>query len=210
MYVYIYIKIYIFLYGYISLKRFFCPKACPPGAAVRAPCIFRAPPCLEHLGITGAAEPPWVPPGRGHGENQLLLPVAFSVGTSQGTNCPARGHLWWPRACRQVVTPAALPLRLNRKQIALDENYAGIFFIRAGLKLWKIYCNSAEPRGNSVCFLSPASLARAALGGCGCRFPPERCDVWVYQVLLHTVFLLGPAGPWLLGLGSCSGVINII
>lgn len=107
-------------------------------------------------------------PRRGDGENQLLLPGAFSAGTSQqprpsalqGTNCPARGRTAGPFMVASCLpaghySGSASPC-LNRKQIALDESYAGLFFIRAGLKLWKTYCNSAEPWGNSLVF----SIAR--------------------------------------------------
>lgn len=96
---------------------------------------------------------------------------------------------------------------LNRRQTAVDENYAGIFFIWAGLKLWKMYCNSAEARGNSLYF----SIARTALGGRGCcRSPTEQCSVWVRQVLPDMVFSVGLTSLRLLGLGSHSGVINTI
>lgn len=121
---FIYLYKYIFIYGficlYLYLKSFFCPKAWLAGAAGSAPCILSAPLCVRHLGSTGAAEPPWVQPGRGDGEKQLLLPRAFSAGTSQpqqpqqpqqpsalqGANCPARGHATGP-----FMVASCLPAR---------------------------------------------------------------------------------------------------
>lgn len=95
----------------------------------------------------------------------------------------------------QVVPRQRFPC-LYTKQIALHENYAGIFFIQAGQKLWKIYRNSAEPRGKYHCFLSPVLLARATLGG------REWCSVGVCCVLLDTDFMVGLASLQLVGLGS--------
>lgn len=95
----------------------------------------------------------------------------------------------------QVAPPQRFPCPYT-KQIALRENYAGIFFIQAGLKLWKIYRKSAEPRGKYHCFLSPVLLARAALGG------RVWCGVGVHRVLLDTDFMAGLASLQLFGLGS--------
>ena len=113
-----------------------------------------------YAGGTGAAEPARVLPWRGDGEDPLLLPGAFPM------PCPSPGsrrpcwvlfapRRWTGGPMYGGLVPAGGSSRLQRfpcpssKQIASGESYAGRFFIRAGLKLWKMYCNSTEPRGSS-------------------------------------------------------------
>lgn len=109
----------------------------------------------EGMGKTSSCSPEPFPPARSSPIIRSRLPCRMlfaPLGVDHGPICGG-------------LVPAGRSLLLqrfpylNRKQIALDENYAGIFFIRAGLKLWKIYCNSSEPWGNSLYFLSPVSLA---------------------------------------------------
>lgn len=96
---------------------------------------------------------------------------------SQGASCPvpAACYLWWPRAagngrCRRALPGSSRLLQrfpgLNRKQIALDESYAGMFLSRAGPELWKTRCHSAEPWGNPLYSPLPLLLARVAAGSC--------------------------------------------
>lgn len=106
---------------------------------------------------------------------------------------PAACYLWWPRAagkgrCRRAVLGSSRLLQrspgLNRKQIALDESYAGMFLSRAGPELWKTRCHSAEPRGNPLYSPLPLLLARVALqvpgagrprSTAGAEISPGRC-----------------------------------
>lgn len=198
-------------------------------------------------------------PGEGQGANPWMgrggrgkpAPFPESLGhvtaaaAADADPVPAACYLWWPGAagkgrCRRAVPGSSRLLQrspsLNRKQIALDESYAGMFLSRAGPELWKTRCHSAEPRGNPLYSPLPLLLARVATGSCrylvrdvpaprlGLRFPRSSGEPVVGSVLgkprlqkclglsqfTRDVFLRGPGRAlWLWCWGNASGCVRV-
>lgn len=148
------------------------------------------------MGRGGRGKPAPFPESLGH--------VTAAAAAADADPVPAACYLWWPGAagkgrCRRAVPGSSRLLQrspsLNRKQIALDESYAGMFLSRAGPELWKTRCHSAEPRGNPLYSPLPLLLARVATGSCrylvrdvpaprlGLRFPRSSGEAVVGSVL---------------------------
>lgn len=155
-YICLYLKnrfLYDYIFLYVYLRSSFARRLVRLEQLAALPAFYRPRSTREARERPSPHGCSW---GEGMGKTSSRFPEPFPLAHPSPGSSRRAGHSL-PRSgpCRGAIYGGLLPaggslIRQrfpcpNRKQMALDDPSTGIFFIQAGLKLWEIYCNSAEP-----------------------------------------------------------------